>query len=830
MQNSQSLVAQWVEVMLEAIRTDGASPTPTTYHLHTTTAAVYDAWAAYDTDAYGHYTDIVRPTAEHTETNKEIAVSYAFYDMLVDYFPDQQALFDNMMAGLGYDPQAVGIGAADPITVARLAVEGLRDARADDGSNAENDFADTSGYVPVNGAQEGSDTAPGGVDFDPNHWQPLRIPNGTLRDDNDNPTYDDNDPTTFNDQTGLTPHWGGVDGFGLDHGDQVRPPAPPKLGDFTTYVDALGNLTTYDQAYRDQVSEVLEASANLTTREKVIAEFWADGPRSEAPPGHWNQIAQDIALREGHGIDEDAKMFFALNTAMFDAGIATWESKFHYDFIRPQSAIRDLYYDQEIQSWGGPNQGTQTMLGQHWQPYQETTFVTPNFPEYTSGHSSFSFAAANTISAFVGSDAFYDGTTLANYDLDHVDGVDLLGQYVTDELYFEDFTGPPVVLQWETLTEAAEEAGDSRIYGGIHIQDGDHNGRQIGIDVAALGQARWEALFTRAGDNDVQGTEGNDSLLGGTGEDTISGGAGDDTISGGADADQLEGGAGADTFRDALEEIFGDTIRDFQGGSDTIRFDDIVINRADLEIGTGSTTIGYDADNSGTIEADEMLTLLGDLAGGDFMAVGHKGNTLITFEDFLPTLAEQQEVAADAVNGVMNKAFFTGDGETDYRITLSADATASYDNALGLYEIDENGSLVDVQLLFDSTKAAAAPVLVGNVEEGHQVGFFLVQEGADWAAGLSASDTIEFVDASGETAKIDGGSGLRLAVNGTATDQTVFHSISAALNGDGLMHALSGVDPGGASVMVGFEDMTGGGDRDYQDVLFRIESDDSFIM
>ena len=624
MSNQLSLVGQWNEVMLEAIRSEGASPTPTTYQMHLTTAAVYDAWAAYDDAAYGHYIELSRPGSEHTEANKAMAVSYAFYDMLVGFFPAQKALFDDFMVQNGYDPEYVGVDPSDPATVARLAVQGVRDARADDGSNAENGFSDTSGYVPTNSPVEGSDEGPGGENFDPNKWQPLRVPTGTLLDENGNPTYDDNDPTSYVDQVALTPHWGSVDGFGLEYVGQARPDAPPQLGDFGEYIDGTGKVTTGDAAYREQFTAVMEASAALTTEEKVIAEYWADGPRTESPPGHWNQIAQDISLREGHGIDEDAKMFFALNTALLDAGIATWEAKYYYDFIRPQSAIRDLFYDQEIEAWAGPDQGTEIILGQEWQPYQDTTFVTPPFPEFTSGHSAFSMAAAKTISAFVGSDAFYDGSTLSNYDLDSVEGTDLMGQYVTTELAFETFTGDPVVLQWETLTEAAEEAGISRIYGGIHIQDGDLRGREIGEDVAALGQTLWEALFTRGGDDEIVGTKaadkiyagtgddyvrakkgddwidagsgsdivlgnkGDDIILGGTGMDHLSGGRGDDEVSGGADddvvkggrgddiinggdgADVLKGGRGDDTFVFVESEADGDTVNDFGWGDDQI--------------------------------------------------------------------------------------------------------------------------------------------------------------------------------------------------------------------------------------------------------------------
>ncbi|MFK7836339.1 MAG: DUF6851 domain-containing protein [Sulfitobacter sp.] len=825
-----SLVGQWNEVMLEAIRTDGASPTPTTYHLHLTTAAVYDAWAAYDGQAYGYYSDIVRPVEEHTDANKAMAVSYAFHEMLVTFFPEQEALFDSFMAELGFDPAAQGDGATDPITVAKLAVQGVWNARTEDGSNRENGYADTTGYAPINDPQEGADGAPGGAEFDPNHWQPLRVPTGTLLDENGHPTYDDNDPTTFTDQIALTPHWGGVKGFGLESVGQVRPDAPPQKGDLSEYTDALGNVTTNDQAYKDQFTAVMQASADLTVEQKVIAEYWADGPRSESPPGHWNQLAQDISLREGHGIDDDAKMFFALNAALLDAGIATWEAKYFYDFVRPQSAIRDMFYDQEIQSWGGADQGTQTILGQDWQPYQESTFVTPPFPEYTSGHSSFSMAAAHTISAYVGSDTFFDGSTRSNYDLDSVEGIDLLGQYVTDELVFEDFTGEPVVLQWETLTEAAEEAGVSRIFGGIHIQDGDLNGRIIGKDVAALGQTKWEALFTRGGDDDIVGTTGADLILGGTGDDTVAAGDGDDTVTGGAGNDELSGGAGADAFKDVIDDLLGDMITDFEAGIDSIVFDNSEIARTDIALRDGSAILGIDTDGSGTVEGDEELTLQRSFAGGDFMAVAQNGDTHVTFEEFLPQLAEKQAIDPGAVNGMINANFFVGNGTRDFQITQRDIAGADFDNALGVYEVDNAGNLINAQVLISSTGTPSAAAVLQDVTAGNQLGFFLVQDGADWATALASGDTISFVNEAGTAAQISDGAAVVLAVNGSATDETVFHSIDAALNTDGLQHALSGVDAGGTSISLGFEDMLDGGDMDFQDVVIRIESADTFIM
>lgn len=87
-----------------------------------------------------------------------------------------------------------------------------------------------------------------------------------------------------------------------------------------------------------------------------------------------------------------------------------------------------------------------------------------------------------------------------------------------------------------------------------------------------------------------------------------------------------------------------------------------------------------------------------------------------------------------------------------------------------------------------------------------------------------------FIDGSGAAGNVSDGSALSLAVNGVAIDEMVFHSFSAAMNLDGVQHALSGVDVGGEAITVGFEDLTGGGDRDYEDVVFRVETVDDFIF
>jgi hypothetical protein len=126
-----------------------------------------------------------------------------------------------------------------------------------------------------------------------------------------------------------------------------------------------------------------------SSEHKAIAEYWADGPGSETPPGHWCLHAQHVSARDGHGLDEDARLFFALTAALLDAGIASWDAKRTYDSMRPITAIRFLFSGREVLAWGGPGLGPRRIRGEDRQPY----IPTPPFGEYVSGHSTFSAAA-----------------------------------------------------------------------------------------------------------------------------------------------------------------------------------------------------------------------------------------------------------------------------------------------------------------------------------------------------------------------------------------------------------------------------------------------------
>ncbi|WP_336211816.1 vanadium-dependent haloperoxidase [Nonomuraea sp. LPB2021202275-12-8] len=430
-------VLRWNDALLAAIRTGTLGPPMVARALAIVHTCAYDAWAAYDAVAVGTRLggSLRRPPAERTEANKTEAISYAAHRAAVDLYPAQRAGFDTLMGELGFDPAdpssvpaGVGLAACDAVLAHRHA----------DGSNQLGGYADTTGYAPVNAPMVVAE--PYVEANDPGRWQPLTYRNraGVLV----TPPF-------------LAPHWGGVASFSgraRDLADGV--PAPAEDG---------------TPAFRAQAAEILALTATLDDRRKAIAEYWADGPSSETPPGHWCLLAQGISARDGHGLDDDVKMFFALANAGMDAGIASWEVKRDHDSVRPITAVRHLYQGRQIPTWGG-----RTIDGATWVPFQVPTFPTPPFGEYVSGHSTFSASAAEVLKRFTGGDAFGAEARIAQ-------GSSLVEPGVSPS---RDLT-----LRWRTFSEAADEAGLSRRYGGIHFRAGDLKGRSLG---RAVGAAAWD--------------------------------------------------------------------------------------------------------------------------------------------------------------------------------------------------------------------------------------------------------------------------------------------------------------------------------------------------
>jgi hypothetical protein len=397
-----------------------------------------------------------RPASERTVANKQKAISFGAYRALVDLFPFDSAVFNAQMTSLGYDPSDVTTDVTTPAGVGNVACTAVLSFRHQDGSNQLGDlhpgaYSDYTGYAPVN-APSTVPVNPNTVS-DPNRWQPLHYFNGVQN---------------------VTQSFVGAQWF------KVVPFAMTSPDEFRSFIHLFGPALLGSQEYKHQAQELIDFSANLTDRQKMIAEYWANGPHTELPPGHWDLFAQYVSARDNHNLDDDVKMFFALTNAIFDAGIAAWDAKRAFDSVRPVTAIPYQFQGIQIQSWGGPGKGTVTMDGSLWIPYQPSTFPTPPFPEYISGHSTFSAAGATILHLWTGSDTFGDSVTFAA-------GSSTIEPGITP--------ASPVTLSWNTFTDVANEAGISRRYGGIHFKAGDFVGRAVGDLVGLQAWIKAQAYF-----------------------------------------------------------------------------------------------------------------------------------------------------------------------------------------------------------------------------------------------------------------------------------------------------------------------------------------------
>lgn len=278
---------------------------------------------------------------------------------------------------------------------------------------------------------------------------------------------------------------------------------------------------------------------------RVLAEFWADGPTSETPPGHWfsilNHVNDDPLLVKKmrgqgpllDGLEWDVKAYFALGGAMHDVAITAWGIKGWYDSSRPITALRGMaelgqssdpnlphYHpggltlipgyveliqpgdplqgasgqfvgEVKVRAWKGPIfvdhpstdvAGVDWVLAKNWWSFQRPTFVTPPFAGYISGHSTYSRAAAEVLTAMTG-DPFFPG------------GVGEFFCKKNEFLVFEDGPSTDVTLQWATYRDASDQCSLSRIWGGIHPPFDDMPGRLIGMEIGQEAFVYAEQFF-----------------------------------------------------------------------------------------------------------------------------------------------------------------------------------------------------------------------------------------------------------------------------------------------------------------------------------------------
>jgi len=468
---TDNAILRWNERLLETIRDNPriTGPTVSARSLGILHTATYDAWAAYDRDAADtrqrlrDNPSLRRP--DGTPENKAKAISFAAYKVLTTLYPGRADVFNQYMRELGYDPDDPSI--TDPATpqgVGNLAADAVLAFRADDNANQTlgtdpitgkpvMTYPDNTGYTPTNKWNQV---------IDPTKWQQLCVPtSATLPPAPANGTC----PTTgYTLQAPLTPQWENVTPFGPLDEETHYPPQFQLPGPPTGTAD---------------VAQELKDSSNLSETQKAKADYWADGPRSEFPPGHWAVFAQALSRMRKNTLDQDAKLFFGLGTSLMDASISAWASKYQTDSVRPVTAIRHHYAGTTVNSWLGPGKGYGSVLGQNWLPYQEPTVVTPPFPEYVSGHSTFSAAARTVLTMFYGNNDAFNAKVVIKAGSSKIEpGI---------------APSKDITITWKTLSTAADDAGWSRRWGGIHFLSGDQQGRALG---RLIGYNNWNKAQT----------------------------------------------------------------------------------------------------------------------------------------------------------------------------------------------------------------------------------------------------------------------------------------------------------------------------------------------
>jgi hypothetical protein len=571
-----SVARRWDEALLDAIRRSVPNPPVHARNLFHTSVAMWDAWATYDPVASG-YLFKEKHTASDVAAARDEAVSYAAYRVLTARYIRSVGAdvslseFDDLMDELRYPLDVTTTVGDSPAAIGNRIARTVLDYGLNDGSNQAGAYS-SPWYESVN--EPLVVNKPGTTMNDPNRWQPLQI---------ERMISQNGIPVTNAVQQNVGPQWGGVLSFGLPSsgGTGATPPVvppldpgpPPRLGDPDTDEEFKAEIV---QVIRD--SSLLDASlgntidvspgalggntlgtndgtghpvnpatgepyppdvVNLGDFGRVMAEFWADGPDSETPPGHWNVIANfasdELApnLRiagKGPAVDRlewDVKLYFALNGAVHDAAVTAWGAKGYYDAARPISWIRYMgglgqssdpsgpSYNKDglplvpglievitaensasgqslaalsghqgeiaIRSWAGQPEDPKTqtsgvtwILAVNWVPYQMPTFVSPAFPGYFSGHSTFSRAAAEVLAGFTGSEYFPGG--VSGYTIK------------AGSLKFEVGPTTDIHLEWATYFDASDQAGQSRLWGGIHVQADDFTGRLVGSE---CGKAAW---------------------------------------------------------------------------------------------------------------------------------------------------------------------------------------------------------------------------------------------------------------------------------------------------------------------------------------------------
>jgi len=536
---------------------------------------------------------------------RDEAISYAAFRLLKHRFensPGKNETYDqidNLFTQLGYDDAVISIdySTGEPAALGNYIAKCIIDFGLQDNSNEANTYANKH-YTPIN--EPLAPILPGNDNIVyPNRWQPLAlevfidqsgnrvipyflgpewgsvVPFSLSNDDltiysrNENEYWvyhDPGDPPYLDpsDVNALTSEyqWNfelvSIWSSQLDQSDgvmwDISPASIGNIAEFPSTIEGYSdfyNLLDGGDASRGRdmnPSTGQPYSPQIVPRAdyaRVLAEFWADGPDSETPPGHWftllnyvNDHPEVVKKFKGDGevlddLEWDVKAYLLMGGTMHDVAISAWGIKGWYDYIRPISAIRymadqgqssdptapsfnlegiHLYDDLielvssgdplagdngehigkiKLKAWKGPDYieneatdqaGVDWILAENWWPYQRPTFITPPFAGYVSGHSTYSRAAAEVMTLLTG-DPFFPGG---------------IGEFVAPKnefLVFEEGPSVDLVLQWATYRDASDQCSLSRIWGGIHPPADDIPGRIIGEEIGVEAFAFAENYF-----------------------------------------------------------------------------------------------------------------------------------------------------------------------------------------------------------------------------------------------------------------------------------------------------------------------------------------------
>ena len=371
--------------------------------------AAFDAVVPYHPTAVGVYSRLGRRPASESDTDCNIntAAIQSIYRMLLHMAPHRSGEWRDMMLGAGLDPDNESLDLTTPVGLGNAAAAGVILARQHDGMNQSGNYADTTGYVPVN---------PVDHLVDPSRWQPRKIEVSIGK---------------FLAQVFVTPQWGRTAPYTNIDPRDFRVPPP---------VDSDPGINP--DAYKEQVDLVLEASASLNDEQKMLAEHFDNKIRGTLSP---DSAKNTLPVMDFIFLD------FMLHMAEFDSGIVTWQEKLRFDAVRPFSAVKHVYGDTEVQAWGGPGKGTMMVPASEWQSFLPAA----DHPEYPS-------ATTCVCSSYAQGMRRWFGEEEIDLSVFYPAGSSRIEPGVTPA---EDLT-----INFTSWTELEELCGQSRVWAGVHFQ------------------------------------------------------------------------------------------------------------------------------------------------------------------------------------------------------------------------------------------------------------------------------------------------------------------------------------------------------------------------